>query len=297
MNILHLVKIQRDQLSKAEAKVADEILAAPDDMINMPTAELARRAGVSDPMVSRFCRSLGCNSFPEFKVQLAKALAHRASFISESVFKGDPAHTVIEKRINANQAALEYLRSHLDASAVDAAVQAMGQARQIIIAGMGGAAAIAQDAQHKLFRLGIPTVAYDDHLMMRMAAAGASTQDCFLAFSVTGRTTAMIEIAELAKQSGATLIAITTPESPLAALSDITITSGNELEDTTIYVPMTTRIIILTIIDIISTALALAQGPEIEAQLKKVKHSLDGTKLELNTDIEAETDQPPSQHN
>lgn len=281
MNILHLIKVQRDQLSKAEAKLADEILAAPDEAVNMPTAELARRAGVSDPMVSRFCRSLGCNSFPEFKVQLATALAHRASFISESVSKGDSAHTVIEKRINANQAALEYLRSHLDVHTVDAAVKAMSQARQIIIAGMGGAAAIAQDAQHKLFRLGIPTVAYDDHLMMRMAAAGANPKDCFLVFSVTGRTSAMIEIAKLVKQSQATLIVITNPESPLAELADITITSGDELEDTTIYVPMTTRIMILTIIDIIATALALAQGPTIEAQLKKVKHSLDGTKLEL----------------
>ena len=293
MNILHLIKVQRDQLSKAEAKVADEILAAPEEAMNMATAELASRAGVSDPMVSRFCRSVSCNSFPELKVQLAKALAHRASFISEAVSKGDTAHTIIEKRINANQAALEYLRSHLDTQSIDAAVKAMSGARQIIIAGMGGAAAIAKDAQHKLFRLGIPTVAYDDHLMMRMAAASASSKDCFLIFSVTGRTNAMIEIAELAKQSQVTLITITNPDSPLAKLADITITSGDELEDTTIYVPMTTRIIILTIIDIIATALALAQGPAAEAQLTKVKHSLDTTKRKASAERKTSKNSKP----
>ncbi len=278
MNILSQLKSRRDDLSKAEAKVADVILSAPDEAVNMATAELAARAGVSDPMVSRLCRSLGCSSFPEFKVQLARSLAHQTSFISEAVSKGDNASTVIEKRISANQAALEYLRTHIDAKHVDAAVNLLSSARQIVIGGMGGGAAIAQDAQHKLFRLGVPTVAYNDHLMLRMAAAAATPEDCFLAFSFTGRTKVMIDIAELAKQNGANLIAITNPTSPLAKLADVTITSGDELEDTTIYVPMTTRIIILTIIDILATGMALDRGPAIEDQLKKIKSSLDVTK-------------------
>ncbi|MDO8863773.1 SIS domain-containing protein [Haliea sp. E1-2-M8] len=278
MNILSQLKSRRDELSRAEAKIADVILAAPDDAVNMATAALARRAGVSDPMVSRLCRNLGCSGFPDFKVQLARSLAHQTSFISEAVSKGDSAKTVIEKRISANQAALEYLRTHIDGETVDLAVSLLHNARQIVIGGMGGAGAIAQDAHHKLFRLGVPTIAYDDHLMLRMAAAGATPEDCFLAFSFTGKTRAMIEIAELAKQSGARLISITNPTSPLAKLADVTITSGDEIEDTTIYVPMTTRIIILTIIDILATGMALAGGPEIEDQLKKIKSSLDATK-------------------
>ena len=69
-------------------------------------------------------------------------------------------------------------------------------------------------------------------------------------------------------------------DSPLATLADITITSGDELEDTTIYVPMTTRIISLTIIDILATGLALSLGPRVDAQLQKIKHSLDLTKVD-----------------
>lgn len=279
MSVLSQLKARRDDLSKAEARLADVILASPEDTVNMATAELARRAGVSDPMVSRFCRSLGCRSFPEFKVQLAQSLAHRASFITEAVNRDDSTAAIIEKRLNANQAALEYLRTHIDDTAVDAAVARLRDARQIVIAGMGGAAAIAQDAQHKLFRLGIPCVAYDDHLMLRMAAASATPGDCFLMFSFTGRTRAIIEIADLVKASGATLVAITNPTSGLSQRADITLTSGDELEDTTIYVPMTTRIIILSIIDILATALTLAKGPNAEQRLRKVKQSLDATKL------------------
>ena len=122
-------------------------------------------------------------------------------------------------------------------------------------------------------------MAYEDHLMQRMVAAAAKEGTTILLFSFTGRTQSMIDVAKIARGSKATLIAITSPGSPLADLADITITSGDELEDTTIYVPMTTRIIILTIIDILVTGLALAQGPEIEEQLKEIKRSLDGTKV------------------
>jgi len=254
-------------------------LAAPEAMVNITTADLARQAEVSDPMISRFCRTLGCNSFPDFKVQLAKSLVNNVSFISEAVSPGDNATSYIEKRISANQAALEYIRGKLDPAVIEKAVTVLSDSKLINIFGMGGAAAIAKDAQHKLFRLGIPTIAYEDHLMQRMAAAASDKGTTILVFSFTGRTQSMIEVAKIAKASNATLIAITSPKSPLAKLADITITSGDELEDTTIYVPMTTRIIILTIIDILATGLALKKGTEIEGQLQKIKHSLDSTKV------------------
>ncbi len=279
MSILNHLKANLGSLSRAESHIAEVILADPEATVNFTTAELARLAKVSDPMISRFCRSIGCSSFPHFKVQLAKSLATKTTFISEAVSAGDTASSYIEKRINANQAALEYLRSKLQPQVIEQAVEVLRHSKRIEIFGMGGAAAIAKDAQHKLFRLGIPTVAYEDHLMQRMAAAAANQDTTILLFSFTGRTQTTIDVARIAKNSQAALIAITNPLSPLAKLADITITSGDELEDTTIYVPMTTRIIILTIIDILATGLALALAPEINQQLQKIKHSLDGTKV------------------
>ncbi len=279
MTILSQLKQTLPSLSKAESRIAQAILAAPEAMVNITTADLARQAEVSDPMISRFCRTLGCSSFPDFKVQLAKSLVNNISFISEAVSPGDNATSYIEKRISANQAALEYIRGKLEPVVIENAVTALSNSKLINIFGMGGSAAIAKDAQHKLFRLGIPTVAYEDHIMQRMAAVASDEDTTILLFSFTGRTQSMIEVAKIAKASNATLIAITSPNSPLAKLADITITSGDEIEDTTIYVPMTTRIIILTIIDILATGLALNKGAEIEEKLQKIKHSLDSTKV------------------
>lgn len=279
MNLLIQLQKELSGLSKSEARVANVILAQPEAATNYTTAQLARLAEVSDPMISRFCKSLGCSSFPDFKVKLAKSLASESSFISKAVSPGDSASELIEKRVSANQLALAFIREELDPKLIEQSIETLKKAKRIEVFGMGGAAAIAKDAQHKLFRLGIPCIAHEDHLMQRMSAAGSDKDTVVLMFSFTGRTKSMVEVAEIATSKQAKVIAITSPDSPLANIVDITIPSGNELEDTTIYVPMTVRIVVLTIIDILATGLALALGDNIDNRLQDIKSSLDHTKM------------------
>ncbi|BFM17584.1 MurR/RpiR family transcriptional regulator [Maricurvus nonylphenolicus] len=276
-----LMRLQREleNLSKSERRIAEVILADPETAVHATTAEIARRAEVSDPMVSRLCRTMGCKGFPEFKVQLAQSLASDTSFVTQSVSIGDDADTYIHKLIGANQAALDYLRSELDTATIEKAVDMLNAAKRIEIFGMGGCSSIAQDAQHKLFRLGTPTIAYEDNLKQRMAAAAADEDTLILFISFTGRTQAMIDTAHTAQAAGAKVIAICDPTSPLAQACDLVITSGSELEDTTIYVPMQTRIMILTIVDILATGMALKRSPEIDQRLRQMKETLEGTKV------------------
>lgn len=280
MNLLIQLQKELATLSKSEARIAEVILAQPEAATNYTTAQLARLAEVSDPMISRFCKSIGCASFPDFKVKLAKSLASESSFISKAVSPGDTARDLIEKRVSANQLALAFIREELDPQLIENCIATLKKSKRIEIFGMGGAAAIAKDAQHKLFRLGIPCVAHEDHLMQRMSAAGADEDSAILMFSFTGRTKAMVEVAQIAAAKGASLIAITSPDSPLANEVDLVIPSGNELEDTTIYVPMTVRIVVLTIIDILATGLALALGDDMDDRLREIKNSLDDTKTQ-----------------
>ncbi len=112
-----------------------------------------------------------------------------------------------------------------------------------------------------------------------MAAASADENTLILFISFTGRTRAMVETAHTAQASGAKSIAICDPTSPLAKACDLVITSGSELEDTTIYVPMQTRIMILTIIDILATGMALKRSPAIDKSLRKMKETLESTKV------------------
>ncbi len=277
--ILNRLHSELERLSKSERRLAEVILADPQAVITASTAELARRASVSDPTVSRLCKSLGISGFPDFKVQLAQDLARNPSQVNPVISDGDDTRTCIDKLINANQAALEHLRNALQSDQVDMAVEALNRATRIEIFGMGASAAIAQDAQHKLFRLGTPACAYEDNLKQRMVAAAADSDSLILFISFTGETRATLEVARIARESGAFVLGITAPGSPLAQLCDITLTSGNALEDTTVYIPMATRIVILSVIDLLCTRLALRRQPQINDTLQKIKRSLHATRV------------------
>ncbi|MGL1102782.1 SIS domain-containing protein, partial [Vibrio parahaemolyticus] len=89
--------------------------------------------------------------------------------------------------------------------------EALAGARRIICVGFGGSGPVALDAGHKLFRLDVPIQSAADEPRARMAAAGLKTGDALLVISNTGRTVAAVEIARLAREGGATVIALTAP--------------------------------------------------------------------------------------
>lgn len=74
------VRASLSNLSKSERAVAETILADPEHSVHLSIARLAVAAGVSEPTVNRFCRSLGCRGFPDFKLRLAQTLANPATF-------------------------------------------------------------------------------------------------------------------------------------------------------------------------------------------------------------------------
>jgi hypothetical protein len=76
MNMLEKIQFQLEHLSKSERKVAEVILASPAQAIHSSIAALAQEAGVSEPTVNRFCRSLETRGFPDFKLHLAQSLAN-----------------------------------------------------------------------------------------------------------------------------------------------------------------------------------------------------------------------------
>lgn len=76
MNMLEKIQSQLEHLSKSERKVAEVILASPDNAIHSSIAALALEANVSEPTVNRFCRSMDTRGFPDFKLHLAQSMAN-----------------------------------------------------------------------------------------------------------------------------------------------------------------------------------------------------------------------------
>lgn len=277
-NLLKQIQDRLDSLNKSERKVAEAILRDPTSATRYSIAALAQAADVSEPTVNRFCRSFSASGFPDFKIRLAQSIATGTPYVSQSVEADDDVAAFADKIILSTIASLDRSRQALDAKALATAIDYLIQAKQINFFGMGGSAPVALDAQHKFFRFNIPVVAYDDALMARMVAAGSSTGDVIVVISYTGRTREMVEIAELARSSGATVIGITAPDSPLSKACTVAL-EVTAPEDTEVYMPMTSRIIHLAIIDILTTGVTLKRGTDFQAHLKKIKDSLKPTRF------------------
>jgi RpiR family carbohydrate utilization transcriptional regulator len=91
--------------------------------------------------------------------------------------------------------------------------------------------------------------------------------------SHTGRTKSHVESAELARNNDATVIGITDSASPLARECNLVL-SLEVTEDTDMYMPMSSRIAQLVLVDILATGFTLRRGSKFRENLKRVKDGL-----------------------
>jgi len=265
-NLLEDIQARLDSLNKSERKVAEAILRDPSAATRYSIAALARAADVSEPTVNRFCRGFSATGFPDFKIRLAQSIATGTPYVGQNVEPDDTVAEFADKIMLSTIASLDKARQSLDPKALATAIDYLIQAKQINFFGMGGSASVALDAQHKFFRFNIPVMSYDDALMQRMVAAGAQVGDVIVLISYTGRTKETVEIAKVARENGATVIGITNPESPLAECCTVVL-GVTAPEDTEVYMPMSSRIIHLTVIDILATGVTLKRGADFLGHL------------------------------
>ncbi|KFC49517.1 transcriptional regulator, partial [Halomonas sp. SUBG004] len=127
--------------------------------------------------------------------------------------------------------------------------------------------------QFRLVRLGYAISAYPQALLPRMVASTLDPDDVVVVLSVTGYTPEMVESAQIAKQYGAKVIAITALNSPLANTSDIVLPITSRETDF-IYHPSASRYAMLAVIDVLALELAM-RHQRSRTKLRRLKLSLD----------------------
>ena len=279
-NLLQRLSTQLDQLNRSERKVVQVIVADPQSATRMSIAALAELSQVSEPTVNRMCRSFGLKGYPDFKLELAQSMARGTPYVSQSVNQNDTATQYTDKIFTSTMASLDTARQQVDSKVIERAVDYLSQAQQICFFGMGASGAVAQDALHKFFRFNIPVVAHNDSLMMRMMAAACKRGDVLVLLSFTGRTKEMVEVARIGRASGALVIAITAVDSPLAQEASLVL-AVEAPEDTDVYMPMQSRMIQLTLIDVLATGVILRRGEDFHSHLKVIKQSLTDTRVAI----------------
>lgn len=273
MNILEKIQKNLDIFSKSERKVAEVIIEAPQTAIHSSIATLAKIADVSEPTVNRFCRRLDTKGFPDFKLHLAQSLANGTPYVNRNVEESDGPDAYTHKIFESTMACLDVAKNSIDPFQINRSVDLLTQAKRISFFGLGASSAVAKDAQNKFIRFNIPIMNFDDIVMQRMSCINSTENDVVVLISHTGRTKSQVEIAHLARENGATVIAITAKDSPLEQAADLAITLDVP-EDTDVYMPMASRVVQMVVIDVLATGFTLRRGSGFRENLKRVKDVL-----------------------
>jgi len=272
--LLLTVRALSATLNEQEQKVAAYVLAHPEEVIYLSLSRLADRCGVSDATVFRFARRVGSAGYQDFKIRLAQELAIEHSPVYAPISAVDSLIEAAQKVIQADMKALEDTLTVLELPTLEKVADRLLTARCIDIYGSGGAAVAALELQYKLIRVGVRGVAHTDAEMQLISATLLTEADAAVGISHSGRATDTLHALRVAKEAGATLIAITNhPASPIAKLADLSLCTGAQ-ESLAHGYPLGARVAQVGLIDILYTCMALKRAEETERRLAQVAGTL-----------------------
>jgi RpiR family carbohydrate utilization transcriptional regulator len=274
VDIISRLRAMAGQFRPAEAEVAKIVLEDPFFAGRATIAELAERAGVSQPSVTRFCRALGCDSLRDFKFKLAQNLAVGTNYLKQPERLDDDVAHLAQRVIGCILDGIALARDQLDHQAVREAIEIIAETRRLDIYGVGGAShGVGMDVYFRFFRLDISCAFYGDSHLQRMSASTLGPGDTVLAICNSGFIREVLESVEIARQYGAKLIAVTKPETPLARLADVAVLV-NVPEDPDIFKPTASRISQIAVMDVIATGVAVKRGAVVHEKLRRIRHNL-----------------------
>jgi glucokinase len=264
--ILGQVQRSRENLSPAERRVADHVLAHPRSVLSDPIAEIARAAQVSQPTVIRFCRSLGCEGLSDFKLRLASGLSGSIPITHTQVTGADSTLELGVKVLGNTASAILQVRDQLNRDTLERAIDLLAAAQRIQFFAVGHYGVVADDAQFKFLRFGVPSTSFTDPRLQVLAANVLNAADVVVVISSSGRVDDLLAVCDTARARGATVVAITASQSPLARRADVALIVDHA-EDVATHVPMVARILHLLVIDILAVGVAMRLGAgEVAAQ-------------------------------
>lgn len=240
-----------------EKIIIDYILREPKKTVNLTIHELAEMTYSSSSTIIRLCKKCGYEGYRDFSKQLTYEIAVREDYRQKrqlEINKTDGIDDVINKISQNNILSLEESRKTIDSETVTKSIGIIDQAERIFIFGIGASFLVAKDLHMKLARVNKMAHINEDWHTMLLMSKNVSKNDVVIIISYSGKTTEMITCLQVAKENGATIIAITKEEA----------TEISTKADLNMYVPakefsfrsgaMSSRIAQLNIVDILYTS-------------------------------------------
>ncbi|WP_255826787.1 MurR/RpiR family transcriptional regulator [Amycolatopsis sp. GM8] len=267
-------------LARAEQRVAKVVLEDPSSVARRSITEVALAANTSETTVTRFCKAVGVGGYPQLRIALAadtaRTEARTTRNLGGEIGVDDDLAAVVGKVSFADARAVEETADQLDIATLERVIGILAEAGRIDVYGVGASAFVAADLQQKLHRIGRVCFAWSDTHIMLTSAAVLGTGDVAIGVSHTGATTDTVEALRVAREHGATTVALTNfPRSPITEVADFVLTTA--ARETTFRSGATaSRIAQLTVIDCLFIGVA-------QRHMDDASRALDATREAVGT--------------
>lgn len=218
-SVLATIRAHRDRLRAGGQRVCDVALERPGWTIEATTQEVADAAHVSAATVVRTAQQLGYRGFPHLRVLLARDLG--TVMAPSEAAAGGPA-TQVQRFFRTLAESATAMASLLSDDDLDRAVNALASAREVLVAGNGVSAPVAQEFGMRLAAIGVRASAPTDNLDQQIRARLLRPDDVCVVISGTGATSASLLVGRAAAAAGATVLTLSSlGGSALADIADI----------------------------------------------------------------------------
>ncbi|KZE48879.1 RpiR family transcriptional regulator [Brevibacillus parabrevis] len=280
-----LVSLQAilDELKPSERKVAEYIVAHPEEVVKLSVQKLAELSGVSEATIIRLARSLNMKGYQELKLRIAGDLTKQTTPTSyQEIMMEGSVESIMQAVSWNNIQSIQDTLSVLSSEEVKRAVEALSTARKIDVYGVGASAVIADDIKQKFCRINLWCEAYSDFHAQLTSAVNLTPNDVVIGISYSGQTEDIIQSLAEARQQGATVITLTKfGPSPVAELAHIRLFTSS-VEKSIRSGAMASRIAQLNVIDVLFMTMVSRKQEEVIPLLEKTRLAVSRTKRSSN---------------
>ena len=217
------------KLSPQLKKCAAYILEHPSEVATLSMRQVAARADVPPSTLNRLARALDCRTYNEFRALYRDSINEQSAgffALEAGQLHAAARESEIDHTLNAFQQAaignINTLFDHIDRAAVERAVQALTEARNVLVVGMHASHSFAN-----YLRYVAATVFRNWHLVVRhngdlpYLVEALTPADVVVCIAMEPCAADTIKIARRAREAGARVVGITNRRtSPLAACAD-----------------------------------------------------------------------------
>ena len=258
------------ELSPKQRRLARFFLDHEDEVAFASANYISEQAGASAATVVRFCRALGYEGYTDFQAAIrAQFPRYRTAVqkLTDQMNNGGFSDNLPAQIAEANSQNIRVTLSRVSNPDLKRAVTAIIQAEQIRIFGSGLSAAAALLVEYSLTMLGFPARAcLNGGVMQTLEVSHLTERDLVIVICIWRYLRHEVEAVKAARAAGATCIAIT--DSPIAPVADLA--NHVFIADTEGAAHSRSLTGILSIIDLLTAALAVEKPQQSVAALKRI---------------------------